>query len=99
MITPEFPDLVKEKVDLYNKLTYELKLVEDEHDVTRRIIKSNHKYIRELRDDISRWKETCTRQSDRIYIYRLILGMLVICNLGTIAALTYALYSLHKYDC
>jgi len=90
MIFPN--DLVKEKVDLYNKLTFELKLVEDEHDVTRRVIKSNHKYIRELRDDVTRWKETCARQSDRIFLYRLIIGTLIFTNSLVIGAIIYLLY-------
>jgi hypothetical protein len=59
--------LPEEKVALYNRLTEELTEVEDSYWRLKDIIKTNYKYIRELRDDIERWKETCFRQTDKIH--------------------------------
>jgi predicted O-linked N-acetylglucosamine transferase (SPINDLY family) len=60
------------KLALYKKLTEEINETEESFFNLKNIIKGNHKYIRELRDDISRWKETCYRQDDKIHRYFLI---------------------------
>jgi hypothetical protein len=70
------------KVALYKKLTEELQTIDDEHFRLRDIIKTNHKYIRELRDDIDRWKETCFRQSDRIHKLYLISAIQFLISIG-----------------
>ena len=61
------PKLNEDKVALYRKLTEEINEVDENHQWLKYIIKANHKSIRDLRDDIDRWKETCLRQSDKIH--------------------------------
>ena len=79
------PRLDEDKVALYKRLTGELELVEENHFKLKDIIKANHKTIRDLREDISHWKETCFRQSDSIYRLYLINGIQCIIILGIVA--------------
>lgn len=70
------------KVALYKKLTEELQSVDEEQYKLKDIIKSNHKYIREIREDIGRWKETCFRQSHHVHKLYLISGIQLLTIIG-----------------
>lgn len=56
----------EDKVKLYRKLCDELEVLDSSAHNLKNIIKNNHKEIKELREDVKRWKETCFRQVHNI---------------------------------
>jgi hypothetical protein len=84
-------DIPADKVALYKKLTEELSIVDSEYYKLRNISKANHKTICDFRDDISRWKETCWRQSDHIHKLYLISAIQFLTILGLIGWISFLL--------
>ena len=60
-------ELNPDKTKLYKTLTNDLTEIDAGYYRIKDILKRNSKYIRDLRDDVDRWKETCWRQSDHIH--------------------------------
>jgi len=83
----------EDKVDGYKKLTDDLSELDKEYYNIRDIIQTNHKAIRNLREDNVRWRVACFKQSEKIHRFYLLGTVHLIITLGLLTWISINLIS------